>query len=206
VGAWLGVWTPPKDVEVPPVPWRRIAVGSVLGVLLLAGLAALVIPPLERGKDAGARRERAQRATAVHRELARLRADQRPRFGRTHARSPALVQGALTRAITRDARARVRAGQLDPPIRYTECERGLNGGVDPRTGRAVFTCTAVRHTITGLRREQALVGYSFVASVDFRRGRFCWCKINPLPSEHDISRIPHVRPSRLCAGPLRPVL
>ena len=38
-----------------------------------------------------------------------------------------------------------------------------------------------------------------------RRGRFCWCKINPLPSEHDISRIPHVRPSQLCAG-LWPVL
>jgi hypothetical protein len=70
----------------------------------------------------------------------------------------------------------------------------------------VFTCTAVRHTITGQRGVQAVVGYSFVASVDFRRGRFCWCKINPLPSEHDISRIPHVRPSRLCAGPLRPVL
>jgi hypothetical protein len=51
-----------------------------------------------------------------------------------------------------------------------------------------------------------VVGYSFVASVDFRRGRFSWCKINPLPGEHDISRIPHVRPSRLCAGPLRPVL
>jgi hypothetical protein len=40
-----------------------------------------------------------------------------------------------------------------------------------------------------------------------RRGRFCRCKINPLPREHDISTIPHsVRPSRLCAGPLRPVL
>src|SRR3954454_23296910 len=172
----------------------------------LAGLAALVIPQIQEGKEAGARRERDQRAAAVRRELARLRADQRPHFGRTGARSPALVEAALTRAITRDARARALAGLLDPPIRRTECERGLRGGVDARTGRAVFTCTAVRHTITGVRRAQAIVGYSFVASVDIRRGRFCWCKINPLPSEHDISRIPHVRPSRLCAGPLRPVL
>jgi hypothetical protein len=188
------------------VPWRRIAIGSVLALVALGGLAALVVPPLQRGKEAGARREHAQRAAAVRRELTRLRADQLPHFGRTHARSPALVEGALTRAITRDARARARAGLLDPPIRHTECERGLSGGVDPRTGRAVFTCTAVRHTITGVGRAEAIVGYSFVASVDFRRGRFCWCKINPLPSEHDISEIPHVRPSRLCAGPLRPVL
>lgn len=191
---------------MPPIPWRRIAVGTLLGLVILGGVAALVVPAIDRGKDAAARRERAERNAAVARELARLRADQRPHFGNTHARSPARIEAALSQAITHDARARARAGALDPPIRHTECERGLGGGVDPRTGRAVFTCTAVRHTITGQRGVQAVVGYSFVASVDLRRGRFCWCKINPLPSEHDISGIPHVRPSRLCAGPLRRVL
>jgi hypothetical protein len=188
------------------VPWGRITVGSVLGLLVLAGLAALIVPPIERGKEAGARREDAERAAALRRELIRLRADQRPRFGRTGARSAAGIEAALMRAITRDARARARAGTLDPPILRTDCERGLRGGVDARTGRAVFTCTAVRHTITGVRRARAIVGYSFVASVDLRRGRFSWCKINPLPSEHEIRDIPHVRPSRVCAGPLRPVL
>jgi hypothetical protein len=177
-----------------------------LGVVVLGGVAALVVPAIDRGKDAAARRARTERKAAVGRELARLRADQRPHFGSTRARSPARMEAALAQAITSDARARARAGLLDPPIRRTDCERGLRGGVDPRTGRAVFTCTAVRHTITGPLGEKAVVGYSFVASLDFRRGRFCWCKINPLPSEHDISRIPHVRPSRLCAGPLRPVL
>ena len=193
-------------MEVPPIPWRRIAVGAAVALLALAGVAALVVPAIDRGKDAGARRERAEHTAAVQRELARLRADQRPHFGKTGARSPARIEAALTQAITRDSRARARRGTLDPPIRRTDCERGLSGGVDPRTGRAVFTCTAVRHTITGQLGVRAVVGYSFVASVDFRRGRFCWCKINPLPSEHDISQIPHVRPSRLCAGPLRPVL
>jgi hypothetical protein len=179
---------------------------AVLGLVVLAGAAALVIPAIDRGKDEGARREQARHRAAVRRELARLRADQRPHFGQTNARPRAAIEAALARAITRDGRARARRGLLDPPILRTECERGLSGGVDPRTGRAVFTCTAVRHTITGQRGVQAVVGYSFVASVDFRRGRFCWCKINPLPSEHDVSKIPHVRPSRLCAGPLRPVL
>jgi hypothetical protein len=178
----------------------------VLGLLAVAGVAALVVPAIDRGKDAGARRERARHDAGIRREIARLRADQRPHFGKTGARSPARIEAALAHAITLDSRTRARRGLLDPPIRRTECERGLNGGVDPRTGRAVFTCIAVRHTITGQLRARAVVGYSFVASVDFRRGRFCWCKINPLPSEHDISGIPHVRPSRLCAGPLRPVL
>jgi type II secretory pathway pseudopilin PulG len=178
----------------------------VLVLVVLGGIAALVVPAIDRGKDSAARRERARHDAAVARELARLRADQRPHFGTTRARSPARIEAALSHAITRDARARARAGALDPPIRHTDCERGLSGGVDPRTGRAVFTCTAVRHTITGVRGVQAAVGYSFVASADFRRGDFCWCKINPLPSEHNVSGIPHVRPSRLCAGPLRRVL
>lgn len=188
------------------MPWRRIAIGAALGLLALGGVAALALPAIERGKEAAARRERAERQAAVRRELVRLRADQRPHFGGTRARSPAGIVAALAQAITRDSRARARRGLLDPPIRRTDCERGLGGGVDPRTGRAVFTCTAVRHEITGERGVGAVVGYSFVASVDFRRGRFCWCKINPLPGEHDVSRIPHVRPSRRCAGPLREAL
>jgi hypothetical protein len=31
VGAWLGLWTPPRDAVVPPVPWRRLLLGIVLG-------------------------------------------------------------------------------------------------------------------------------------------------------------------------------
>jgi hypothetical protein len=192
-------------VEVPPVPWRRITIGAVGAVVLLGAAAAVVVPAIDRGKDAAARRERADRAAYVSRELARLRIDQRPRTGSSAARSQAGIVSALARAITRDARARARAGTLDPPILRTECERGLNGGVDPLTGRAVFTCSAIKRDITD-RGVHATVGYPFVATVDLRRGRFCWCKLNPLPGEHDVSRIPHVRPSRRCAGPLKRVL
>jgi hypothetical protein len=48
LGAWLGLWTAPRDVEVPPVPWRRIAV--VAAVLVAAvGIAAAVLVPADRG-------------------------------------------------------------------------------------------------------------------------------------------------------------
>ena len=28
LGAWLGVWTPPRGAVVPPVPWRPIAAAA----------------------------------------------------------------------------------------------------------------------------------------------------------------------------------
>jgi hypothetical protein len=190
-------------VEVPPVPWRRIAVGSVVAALLLGGLAAVLVPAIDRTKERTARRDRLESRAIVRKQLAQLRADQRPRFGHTAAVGRVRVQRALERYITRDMRARVAARTVDGPILRTQCERGFAGKADPRTGRAVFLCTAVRRDTTGPQSEPLIVGYSLVATVDFARGRFCWCKINPLPGEHDTSKIPHVRPSRLCAGPIR---
>jgi hypothetical protein len=174
--------------------------------VVLSGVAALVVPAIDRGKAEGARRERAEREAYVRRTLARLREDQRPRVGSTSARSTTGIVASLTGAITRDARARARAGTVDPPILRTECERALSGRVDPRSGRAVYTCTAVHRDIAEPGEVHATAGYPFVATVDLSRGRFCWCKTNPLPGEHDVRRIPHVRPSRRCAGPLRRIL
>jgi hypothetical protein len=200
-------------VEVPPVPWRRIAIGSAVGVLALGGLAALVVPAIQQSKDEHARRERAKSEAIVRRQLAELRADQRPHFGRTAPAGPrpsAAERGrarrALERAITRDLRARAAVGTVDGPIRRTDCERGLSGRLDPSTGRAVYLCTAVRREIVGARNMPAVVGYPLVATMDFERGRFCWCKTHPLPGEHDTRGIPHVKLSRRCAGPLRHVL
>src|SRR4051812_20957085 len=32
LGAWLHVWTPHRDAEVPPVPWRTITIGTLLTI------------------------------------------------------------------------------------------------------------------------------------------------------------------------------
>jgi hypothetical protein len=38
LGAWLGVWTPPREADVPPIPWRKVALGAA-AVAVAAGLA-----------------------------------------------------------------------------------------------------------------------------------------------------------------------
>src|SRR3954454_667939 len=83
LGAWLHVWTPRRGVDVPPPPPRRrlvlwtLAIGVPVAVALAGGLT----PPAPAPDDqaASARRE----AAAVEaRQLARLRAEQRPHHGR----------------------------------------------------------------------------------------------------------------------------
>jgi hypothetical protein len=194
-------------VEVPPVPWRRIAVGGAVALVLLGAAAAVVVPAVDRGKDEGAAERRAKREAFVRGELARLRRDQRPHFGRAAPGPPSAIVAALAAAITRDARARARAGTLDGPILRTDCERVLGGRLDPRTGRALYKCTAVQgEPIDPRHKVKIIKGYEFISTVDLKRGPFCWCKLNVLPGEHDTSGIPHLRPSRKCAGPMRPIL
>ena len=82
LGAWLGVWTPPREAVVPPVPWRPIAAAAaLLAVALLAGAALLVPAILDDRERAGDRaREAAQRRHAQ--ALAAADREQRPRTGR----------------------------------------------------------------------------------------------------------------------------
>ena len=188
------------------MPWRKIAVGTVVAAIVLGAAAAVVVPAIDQGKEAGARRERAEHEAFLRHERARLAKDQRPVTGSTSARGRTAIVAALAGAITQEARARVRAGTLHGPIRTTHCQPAYSGRRDPRTGRAIYDCTAVSSNPRGSRGEQLSVGYDFIATVDLHRGRFCWCKLNTLPSEHEIRDIPHVAPSRRCAGPLRSVL
>jgi len=57
LGAWLRIWTPPRDVEIPPVPRRSAALVAALCVAaIVAGVT--VIAPANRSREA------AQRGTA----------------------------------------------------------------------------------------------------------------------------------------------
>src|SRR5690349_4385810 len=80
VGAWLKVWTPPRDVEVAPPPsGRTLAIAGVLLVLLVGGAAALIVPAIDAGKERNAAaqaRDEAQRREAGRRQTIR---EQRPR-------------------------------------------------------------------------------------------------------------------------------
>ena len=206
LGAWLRLWTPPRDVDVPPVPWRLVGIGAAVLVVLGVLVVAVGIPEVrERNRAADDREQAADDA----RLQARLRALERV-LGAHRARgTPATtveerraLVGRLEAAILDDVRARVRAGEqgLKGRIRRVDCRPGRRsgaGGVVPEDElsrvRAGYECTAVTSDITG--HAGAVVGYPFKGVVDFRSGRLVWCRTNPPPGEQvvaDPSKLPHV--------------
>jgi hypothetical protein len=200
------VWTPPRDAVVPPVPWRRLVVAGAIAAAALAGATALIVPEINEGKRAQERRDRIARAAFVRRETARLRRDQAPHRGRSerHGRGERFrraVVSDLERAITADARARARAGVLNPPILQTSCEPAAD---EPRAGaRArVWSCLAVRSRNESVPGYPFETGYPFIATVDFDEGSFVWCKTNPPPGEGARGSGVRVAVSRACAGRL----
>ena len=51
LGAWLHLWTPPRDVAIPPVPWRKLALGFGVAASLLGIALAVMIPRIDEGKE-----------------------------------------------------------------------------------------------------------------------------------------------------------
>jgi hypothetical protein len=182
-------------VEVPPPPWRKIALGALVAVAVAAGGIAVIGPAVEEGKERRAEEERRRDAAFEAAKQRRLAEEGRPRSGRgrrpAEPLSPAeelrarrRLVGDLERAITRDARARVRAGKLDGPVLATECQ------INPPSQRKVerdlsargsdYECLAVTSRDPG---GQFVTGHSFDATVDYRRFRFRWAKVCLPPGE-----------------------
>ena len=149
---------------------------------------ALVGPAIERGKEKRSAAERRRDAAFEAAKRKRLAEESKPHSGRgerpagrlspaEELRARRALVGDLERAITRDARARVRAGTLDGPVLTTECE------IDPPSRRRVerdlnaagsdYECLAV----TSRDREgRFVVGHLFDATVDYRRFTFRWAQ------------------------------
>ena len=206
LGAWLGLWTPPRGTAVPPVPWRAIAVGAVLTAIVLGLGAALVLPELAENRQAA--RDRDQRADAERRAafLARLEREQRPR--RASGRpDPGRDASAARRAVARgallagaqdgiEADARRRTGR---DIRGVECEpfpRTLEQAepvLDLARPAAAYDCVAVtaRFGDSESAGGRGIIGISFRLVVRFDEGRSAWCRIVPLSDRDRLShRLP----------------
>lgn len=206
LGAWLRVWTPPRDVEVPPVPVRGLAIGAVVVLLAAAGAYALIAPRIDESKARSAAAERAEREARRAVERRRMIAEQRPRTavaadlrpgaGATPAERVAARTALLDLAetwISDDARRRARAGELHGRPGATECdphpprEEGERPeqGLSDRLG--VYDCLVLLREIPATETNQAgRLGYPFRAVLDFRAFRVTWCKTNPIPSEQVI--------------------
>ncbi len=191
LGARLGIWTLPVDVDdPPPIAGRTIVLGLAGLAVVVAALVTLVIPAIEDSKAATAARERREHAAFVRGERARLAIEQAARHGRAPAAALLLTAGdadaagaALRRSarasVLRDARARVAAGTLDGPIRGATCDRERGD----RGPRVHLDCLAITSAPGPAGRPIATAGHPFIVSGSLRDGRYAWCKVNAPPGE-----------------------
>jgi len=210
----------PSLPELPAWIWRKIGRGGrialVAFVLLVIAAAATSVPILleaDQQRTASDARAAAERRVALTRAL---RAEQRPRERRSNAvaaaGAPAQAQLAarsavladVRAAILRDARTRARAGELKGPIKRVDCEpfprsvdgRGAESDLAERRGR--YSCVAV--TSDFARSEESIggvLGHTYRTLVDFRSGRFGFCKVSGQagPSREQLATTP-----RACGG------
>jgi hypothetical protein len=210
----------PGIVELPRWLWSRMGRGGRLaalaGVIALVALAAALVPVIVETKEdraAAEREERAERRAAL---IRRLEAEQRPRFRRSTSVAPpgatagerlearsALIDAQVA-AILADARARVRRGELDGPIRRVQCEpfprtvEGVGAHEDLSRRRGRYSCVAVTADFgTGEVGATGVIGHQYRTKVDFHTGRYAFCKVSGQagPAREQLATTP-----RACGG------
>jgi hypothetical protein len=196
VGAWLHLWVPPRDVEIPPVPWRKLAFGAAAGLVLLGVALAILVPRIDQGKERRSAAENAAIARSRAENRRRIIAEQRPHHGADVALKPptgasATEQQAARAALVRrvaadvlaDAKARVVNHTVPFPVSGPSTCSAHQGTT--LTGRfGLLDCFVVAAKIKKTARTTAgEAGYPFRAVVDFRRFTYSWCKVEGIPGE-----------------------
>jgi hypothetical protein len=201
-GAWLRIWTPPKDVEVPPVPTRKLAAwGAVLAIVVGLGLV-LLMPALRATRERHTRAADAEHRAAVTAAERRLRVTQRVHGTHVGPGGYAALLPKLERAITRDAKARAAAHELPGNVVETRCRPVRKAAAVYPTSR-VYKCTALSPATALAVRS----GYPFVATIFARRGKLTWCRYSATPGEgSSFHPLAHVKVSTRCAGRLAKTL
>jgi len=160
--------------------------GIAAGILAAAAVAwILASPSINRTKHHNTARDQARLATFISSETKRLKLDQRLHRGTAaapHESRPELVTD-LQNAINADALARVKAGTIKGPIHSTRCVPVKLGPLQPNAVRGGYECIAVNVDIPKSKEPAGVIGYPFWAVMNYRRGTFAWCKVNPKPGE-----------------------
>jgi hypothetical protein len=189
LGAWLRVWTPPRDVEIPSS--RRALIVAAVAVAAVAIVAVtLVAPAIDRSKERDAHERALQREVARISLEARLITEQRAHHGRApkvarlyragrRSESIAALVVAARASVGRDVRARVAAGALPGPIRRVQCSTRSR----ERGARVHLDCLAITVTRTHKRIHELSLGHPFVVGATLRTGSYAWCKDNRKPAE-----------------------
>jgi gas vesicle protein len=194
IGAWLQVWTPPRDVIIPAVPWRKILIGTGIGAVVLTIALIIMVPRIDHGKDTRAAADRADtaRQQAAHRTY--VTKEQRAQFASAAALKPAAgasaaqvaaAHAALVKkveaSVMADARARARTGEIrhvDGPTTCTVTPGTASGGA-----RVAYDCFTITVHIKRSAEVPGTIGYPFRAVVNFGDYSYAWCKVEQLPGE-----------------------
>jgi hypothetical protein len=188
---------------------------AVCGLVAAGALAITVVLVTDAKRERDAR-EATERRARIEAERARLRRVQAPHRGAARALRPAAgasraerlaaraaLVDAVRERITRDARARVVAGELDGPISQTECGPLLRSPdavpddrmLSRRIGR--YDCVAVKADVARDGTSVGRLGHPFVAALDFERFTFVWCRNTP-PQGEAGRALAFVRLDRAC--------
>jgi hypothetical protein len=192
----------PGFVELPGWLWRRTSTALKIGaaaVLVLVVAGAVVAAAASRRDAQRADEAAARRTAAVHRdEVAKARAEQTPRLGRSQGSRAAMTAG-MSDAILADARARASAGELKGPILRVTCERfPKTTGPVPRERNRNYSCVAVTAEIARSKGGEAgAIGHPYRARIDFSTGRYAFCKVT---ARIDIIKHPEVTTPEACGG------
>lgn len=204
------------------LPWLKDWMRWTLGIALAIGLVVLSLalrPGIQETKQERSQRLAREQTARVNAQRARLIRQQRPVHGRDPAyRAPAAslpdadrraarrgLVLAIETAITRDAQKRIKARQMDGPVKFTECGP-LVRTADAQADDAILTkklgrydCVAVQREVRRFGRTVALFGHPYVATADFQTGAYVFCKDNKVPGERG-KALATVRLSPVCLG------
>ena len=206
----------PGFFELPAFLWRKLPrAGRAAVVAAAAGLVVLAIvlsPVIQQSKEERARSDAAIRAQHRRQVIAQIRREQRPRFargapaGRDLAARKRLVASAAA-SIEADADTRSAAGEFHGPILRVECDpyppsaAPLPADQVPSKATGRYTCLAVTSDIpaTAGNREGS-VGQIYRTRIDFRSGRYAFCKTRGRPGELAVRADAPVRVPEVCGG------
>ena len=206
----------PGFFELPAWLWRKLpGWGKVAVAALGAALVVLAIvlsPVIQRSKDERAREDAALRAKHQRELIAEIRKEQVPRFargtpaGKDVAARERLVASA-TASIQADASKRAAAGEFNGPILRVRCEPFPRSAATmpadqvPSEATGRYSCLAITSDIPATAGNRGgVVGHPYRTKIDFRTGRYAFCKIRGRPGELAVRSDPRIRVPLACGG------
>jgi hypothetical protein len=204
----------PGFFELPAFLWRKLPrAGKVAVAILGAGLVVLGVvlsPVIQRSKEERARADAALSARLERQEIAAIRREQRPRFARaapagTDVAARERLVASAAASIDVDASRRAAAGEFHGPILRVKCDpyppssAAADQASSSPTGR--YKCLAVTSDIPATAGNRSgVVGHPYRTKIDFRTGRYAFCKIRGRPGELAVRANALVPVPRVCGG------